>query len=70
MASIIPLTLGLDAMRQLLFPSGATLGFLSVSVEVTILALLTVLFIATARWLLSYVERIAIREGRLLEYRR
>ncbi|RME32738.1 MAG: ABC transporter permease [Thermoflexia bacterium] len=69
-ASIIPLTLGLDAMRQLLFPSGATLGFLSVSVEVTILALLTVLFIATARWLLSYVERIAIREGRLLEYRR
>ncbi|MDE3090273.1 MAG: ABC transporter permease, partial [Chloroflexota bacterium] len=29
-ASLIPLTLGLDAMRQLVFPSGATLGFLSV----------------------------------------
>jgi ABC-2 type transport system permease protein len=29
-ASFIPLTLGLDAMRQLVFPSGALLGFLSV----------------------------------------
>ncbi len=48
-ASIIPLTLGLDAMRQLLFPSGAALGFLSVPVEVGALAVLCVLFLAAAR---------------------
>lgn len=69
-ASIIPLTLGLDAMRQLLFPSGAALGFLSVSVEVGVLAVLCILFLAAARWLLGYMERIAVREGRLLESRR
>lgn len=69
-ASIIPLTLGLDAMRQLLFPSGAALGFLPVSVEVGVLAVLCVLFLAAARWLLGYMERIAVREGRLLESRR
>lgn len=69
-ASIIPLTLGLDAMRQLLFPSGAALGFLPVSVEVGVLAVLCILFLAAARWLLGYMERIAVREGRLLESRR
>jgi ABC-2 type transport system permease protein len=36
-ASIIPLTLGLDAMRQLVFPAGATLGFLIVQVEIMLL---------------------------------
>ncbi len=69
-ASIIPLTLGLDAMRQLLFPSGAALGFLTVPVEVAVLSVLCVLFIIAARWLLGYMERIAVREGRLLESRR
>lgn len=69
-ASIIPLTLGLDAMRQLLFPSGAALGFLMVPVEVAVLTVLCVLFLIAARWLLGYMERIAVREGRLLESRR
>ncbi|MBC7227305.1 MAG: ABC transporter permease [Thermoflexales bacterium] len=69
-ASIIPLTLGLDAMRQLLFPSGAMLGFLPVPVEVVVLAVLCILFLIAARWLLGYMERIAVREGRLLESRR
>jgi len=69
-ASIIPLTLGLDAMRQLLFPSGAALGFLTVPVEVAVLAVLCVLFLVAARGLLGYMERMAIREGRLLESRR
>ena len=45
-ASIIPLTLGLDAMRQLIFADGPTLGFLSVSVELGILVVLAVIFIA------------------------
>jgi ABC-2 type transport system permease protein len=69
-ASFLPLTLGLDAMRQLVFPSGAALGFLSVGVEVAGLALLSVIFLAAAHFLLRYIERLAIREGRLTETRR
>ncbi len=69
-ASIIPLTLGLDAMRQLVFSTGAALGFLSVSVEIAILSVLCILFLIAARLLLDYMERLAIREGRLTESRR
>ena len=69
-ASIIPLTLGLDAMRQLVFPSGALLGFLSVKVEIAFLFGLMVVFISSARLLLGKMERLAIREGRLTESRR
>lgn len=69
-ASIIPLTLGLDAMRQLVFPSGPALGFLSVSLEMGILATLCVIFLTAAKFLLSYMERLAIREGRLTDSRR
>lgn len=69
-ASIIPLTLGLDAMRQLVFPSGATLGFLSVEIEIAILSALCVIFLIAARQLLCTMERLAIREGRLTESRR
>lgn len=69
-ASIIPLTLGLDAMRQLVFPSGAMLGFLSVSIEIAILVVLCIVFLIAARLLLDYMERLAIREGRLTESRR
>ena len=69
-ASLIPLTLGLDAMRQLVFPSGVTLGFLSVRVEILLLVLLSVVFVFGARYLLHRLERLAIREGRLTESRR
>lgn len=69
-ASIIPLTLGLDAMRQLVFPSGSALGFLTVSVEITVLVLLSVVFLLSARFLLAYMEKLALREGRLTESRR
>jgi ABC-2 type transport system permease protein len=69
-ASLIPLTLGLDAMRQLVFPSGALLGFLDVKIEIAVLAVLTVVFIGGARLLLDKMERLAIREGRLTESRR
>ncbi|NUQ84232.1 MAG: ABC transporter permease [Anaerolineales bacterium] len=69
-ASFIPLTLGLDAMRQLVFPSGALLGFLSVKVEIIVLIVLCVLFLTGARFLLDYMEKLAIREGRLTESRR
>ncbi len=69
-ASVIPLTLGLDAMRQLALAAGPTLGFLSVTLEVTILVGLAVAFLIGAKLLLAYMERLAIREGRLTDSRR
>jgi ABC-2 type transport system permease protein len=69
-ASVIPLTLGLDAMRQLVFKSGPTLGFISVPIEIIVLAVLSVIFIFSARLLLAHMEKLAIREGRLTENRR
>ena len=68
-ASIIPLTLGLDAMRQLVFETGAVLGFLDVRAELGILLGLCVAFLIGARALLRYMERLAVREGRLTESR-
>jgi ABC-2 type transport system permease protein len=69
-ASIIPLTLGLDAMRQLIFKSGPSLGFVSVRVEILVLLVLCVVFLVGAKLLLDYMEKLAIREGRLTENRR
>jgi ABC-2 type transport system permease protein len=69
-ASIIPLTLGLDAMRQLVFSTGASLGFLDTRLELGILIGLCIVFLFGARALLAYMERLAIREGRLTESRR
>lgn len=69
-ASIIPLTFGLDAMRQLAFPDGSAFGFLDVRVEVAGLIVLSFLFLLGARFLLGYMEKLAIQEGRLTESRR
>jgi ABC-2 type transport system permease protein len=68
-ASIIPLTLALDAIRQLSFSSAARLGFLAVRTEVVALAALGVVFLVAARVLLERLERLAIAEGRLTESR-
>ncbi|MCK6577375.1 MAG: ABC transporter permease [Anaerolineae bacterium] len=69
-SSLIPLTLGMDGMRQLLFAGDATLGFLSVEVEAIILLILSVFFLAAARFMLTKLEEIGRREGRLIERRR
>lgn len=69
-ASIIPLTLGLDAMRQLLFAGDPALGFLSVPLEVGILVLLALIFIIGAKLALGKLEEVGRREGRLIERRR
>ncbi|MBE2269678.1 MAG: ABC transporter permease [Anaerolinea sp.] len=69
-ASILPLTMGMDAMRQLLFPTDQALGFLPVTTEIAILALLGVLFIGAAYFALRKLEEIGRREGRLIERRR
>jgi ABC-2 type transport system permease protein len=69
-ASILPLTLGMDAMRQLVFASGPALGFLSVQVELAILAAMAAGFIALARLALGAMERRAREEGTLTDRRR
>lgn len=69
-ASLIPLTLGLDAMRQLSFASGVSLGFINVKIEIAVLVVLSVVFIVGAKLLLAHMEKLARREGRLTESRR
>ncbi len=69
-ASVIPLTLGLDAMRQLVFKTGPALGFVSVPTEIIVLCVLSIVFLFGARLMLAYMEKLAIREGRLTENRR
>jgi ABC-2 type transport system permease protein len=68
-ASVIPMTLGLDAIRQLTFASGPSFGLLSVRTEGLLLAGLGVVFLVAARLALAYMERRAVVEGRLTESR-
>jgi hypothetical protein len=46
------------------------LGLLSVQLEIILLFTLSVIFIFSARLMLTYMEKLAIREGRLTENRR
>jgi ABC-2 type transport system permease protein len=70
LASVVPLTLGLDAMRQLLFSGSPTLGLFTVPVEIALLCILTVVFLVLAYAALSRLEERGRREGRLIERRR
>jgi ABC-2 type transport system permease protein len=64
--SILPLAVGLDAMRQLAFVGAPGLsGTPPPAVEAAILLVMTVVFIALARWMLAALERRARRDGRL-----
>ena len=60
----LPLGVGLDAMRQLVFP-GSAQGILPVGAEMAILAAMGVVFLVAARLALGYLETLARREGRL-----
>ncbi|MDI6824715.1 MAG: ABC transporter permease [Bacillota bacterium] len=64
LAGVVPLTLGLDALRQLAF-ADAGMGLLPAGVEVAINAGLAVLYLAGAALALAHMERVAKREGRL-----
>jgi len=63
-ASVIPLTLALDAMRQLLYPHTHP-KLLELWVEIAILAVLDVVLIVVASLSLKKMEVMARREGRL-----
>ena len=67
--SFLPLTLGMDAMRQLVFKNGATLGLLSVQIEIAILFGLAIFFILFAYLSLRFIERKAMQEGTLTDRR-
>ncbi len=64
-ATLVPLTLGLDAMRQLLFAEGRAQALLPVRTELLALAGLAVAFFLLAARSLDYMEERAKREGRL-----
>ena len=69
-ASILPMTLGMDAMRQLMFSSGSAIGFLPVRTEIIGLVILSVAFVTAAKYWLEKVERLAVLEGTLTDRRK
>lgn len=64
-ASIIPITLGLDAMRQLFFATATNDAFLPVTTELIILVLLCFVFLYLAKLSLDYMEWLGKSTGRL-----
>jgi len=65
-SSIIPITLGLDALRQLFYPASVSeYGFLPIGTETLILAVLCVVFIVLSKLSLDYMEKLGKTSGRL-----
>jgi ABC-2 type transport system permease protein len=65
-AGLVPLGLGVDAMRQVLLGEAAH-GLMSPRIEVAILAVLALAFFLLARAALDHLERLSKREGRLTQ---
>ena len=65
-AGLVPLGLGVDALRQVLMGKAAR-GLLPLSTETLILVGFTVLFMVLARVSLAYLEGLSKREGRLTQ---
>jgi ABC-2 type transport system permease protein len=65
-ATIVPLGLGVDAIRQVVLGAAAH-GLLPVPMEVVILAALAVVFFVIARLALAHLENLSKREGRLTQ---
>jgi ABC-2 type transport system permease protein len=64
--SILPLAVGLDAMRQLAFAGAAyPIGTPPPAIEAAILVVMVVVFLLLSRWSLALLERRARREGAL-----
>lgn len=64
-ATLIPFTLGLDAMRQLTFPSMAAWGLISPRLELVILVGMGVILLFFARAALNHMERLGRKKGTL-----
>jgi ABC-2 type transport system permease protein len=65
-ASLVPFTLGLDAMRQLIFPSiAAEWGLIPPVQELAILVVMGVCLVSLARSVLHYMERLGREKGTL-----
>jgi ABC-2 type transport system permease protein len=65
-ATVVPLGLGVDAMRQVLLGHAAR-GLLPIQLEVGILAVLSVVLLWLARVSLEHLETLSKREGRLTQ---
>ncbi len=65
-ASIIPLTLGLDAMRQLIFPSSKIYALMPPHIELIILGFLTFLYLLLARIFLKKMEMLGKTKGTII----
>lgn len=68
-ALFLPLTAGMDAARQIMYPAMDS-GFLPVSTEIGILVVLGIVFMITSQFLLDYIEKLAVQRGGLIESRR
>ncbi|MCD6275475.1 MAG: ABC transporter permease [Thermoplasmata archaeon] len=65
-ASIIPLTLGLDAMRQLIFPSSIKFALMDPYLELIFLSILTIVYLFLAKVFLRKMENIGKTKGTIL----
>jgi len=65
-AAILPLSLGLDALRQVLLGAAAQ-GLLPVRTELAALAVLAVVFLVVSRFALQRLEHMAKQEGKLTQ---
>jgi len=63
---LLPLAVGLDAIRQLTFSQVADIGVLPPLAEAAILVVMAIVFLLLARLSLGYFERRARAEGRLM----
>ncbi|HET7225927.1 MAG TPA: ABC transporter permease [Candidatus Eisenbacteria bacterium] len=66
LAGLVPLGMGVDALRQVLLGAAAR-GLMPVRTEAILLALLTVAFLVAARFALEWMETLSKREGRLTQ---
>lgn len=60
---LIPLTLGLDAIRQITLADARSLGFLTIKTEALILAIMSIIFTIAAVRLMKFMEQKGKRDG-------
>ncbi len=64
-AGVIPVALGLDALRQTMFSSHA-MGLYPPEKEVIALLIMGVIFLILSIWLIDYLEKVGRSQGRLI----